>query len=144
MLGRNQGDPKRFRHKKSLRPRIRSRRLDTMSRHRKNQLYTAGHEGLNAAEFLAALKNASVTVLFDVRDRPQSRKPGFSKNSLAAECERVGIRYLHNPKLGTPPDQMEDMRAAGEYTPEIFERYRDYLLQQGESLDHAVQLATDE
>jgi uncharacterized protein (DUF488 family) len=115
-----------------------------MSRRRKISLYTAGYEGLPVTEFLEKLKGASVKVLFDIRYRPQSRKPGFSKNALAAECERVGIRYLHDPKLGTPPDQMEEMKAAGEYTPEIFERYRTFLLKQKDSLAQAVEVASDE
>jgi uncharacterized protein (DUF488 family) len=111
------------------------------NRNRKISLYTAGYEGLPVEEFIEKLKSASVKVLFDIRYRPQSRKVGFSKNSLAAECEKVGMRYLHDPNLGTPPDQMEEMKAAGEYTPEIFDRYRRFLLKQKSSLAHAVEVA---
>lgn len=115
-----------------------------MGRRRKISLFTAGYEGLAVSEFIEKLKEESVTVLFDIRYRPQSRKPGFSKNALAAECERGGIRYLHDPKLGTPPDQMAEMKEAGEYTPEIFERYRTFLLEQKDSLAQAVEVATGE
>ncbi len=114
-----------------------------MSRPRKISLFTAGYEGLAVSEFIGELKKKSVKVLFDIRYRPQSRKPGFSKNALAAECERVGIQYLHDPKLGTPPDQMAEMKEAGEYTPEIFKRYRTFLLKQKDSLAQAVKVATD-
>jgi uncharacterized protein (DUF488 family) len=113
----------------------------SVNRKRKLFLFTAGYEGLSVEEFLEKLKASSVKVLYDIRFRPQSRKPGFSKNALSAGCERLGIRYLHDSKLGTPPDQMKDMKAAGEYTPEIFARYRAFLLEQGESLERAVEVA---
>src|ERR1044071_4254750 len=111
-----------------------------MSR-RRISLFTAGYEGLALSDFLKQLNAASVEVLFDVRYRPQSRKPGFSKNKLAAACKRVGIRYVHDAKLGTPPDQMAAMKAAGEYTPRIFKRYRTFLLKQTHSLKQAVEVA---
>jgi uncharacterized protein (DUF488 family) len=93
---------------------------------------------MSLPEFLAKLKDASVEVLFDIRYRPQSRKPGFSKNALAAACEEAGISYRHDPDLGTPPDHMAEMRLAGEYTIEIFERYRGHLLTKGGALDKAA------
>jgi uncharacterized protein (DUF488 family) len=113
-----------------------------VNRRRNISLFTAGYEGLSLPDFLRQLKAASVEVLFDIRYRPQSRKPGFSKNKLAAACKRRGIRYLHDPKLGTPPDQMAAMKAAGEYTPEIFKRYRAFLLKQVESIKQAVEVAS--
>lgn len=115
-----------------------------MSRRRRTSLFTAGYEGLSLPAFLKQLNAASVEVLFDIRYRPQSRKPGFSKNKLAAACKRAGIRYLHDPKLGTPPDQMQAMKAAGEYTPEIFKRYRAFLLKQKDSLAQAAEVAANE
>lgn len=115
-----------------------------MNRRHRISLFTAGYEGLSLPEFLRQLKAASVEVLFDIRYRPQSRKPGFSKNKLSAACKRLGIRYLHDPKLGTPPDQMAAMKAAGKYTPQIFKRYRTFLLKQADSLQQAVEVASKE
>lgn len=115
-----------------------------MSRRRRISLFTTGYEGLSLQEFLHQLRAASVEVLFDIRYRPQSRKPGFSKNKLSAACERLGIRYLHDPKLGTPPDQMAAMKAIGEYTPKLFKRYRAFLLKQADSLQRAVEVASKE
>ena len=115
-----------------------------MAPRRRTSLFTAGYEGLSLSQFLKQLNAASVEVLFDIRYRPQSRKPGFSKNKLAAACKRAGIRYLHDPKLGTPPDQMEAMKAAGAYTPQIFKRYRTFLLKQGDSLEQAVEVVSKE
>jgi uncharacterized protein (DUF488 family) len=118
--------------------------LCLVSRRRKISLFTAGYEGLSLPDFLRQLKAASVEVLFDIRYRPQSRKPGFSKKKLAAACKRREIRYVHDPKLGTPPDQMAAMKEAGEYTPQIFKRYRRFLLKQVESLQTAVDVASKE
>jgi uncharacterized protein (DUF488 family) len=39
-----------------------------------------------------------------VRDRPISRRPGFSKRQLAAAIEEAGMRYVHLQALGTPPE----------------------------------------
>lgn len=54
------------------------------------------------AEFLAALKNAGVERVIDVRALPLSRRPGFSKNILAATLNDAGIDYVHLKNLGTP------------------------------------------
>ncbi len=53
---------------------------------------------------LAALSAAGVTLLIDVRDRPQSRRAGFSKSGLAAAALAHGIDYRHLKRLGTPPE----------------------------------------
>jgi uncharacterized protein (DUF488 family) len=45
-----------------------------------------------------------VAILLDVRDRPISRRPGFSKRQLAAALEDAGTRYFHLQALGTPPE----------------------------------------
>ena len=46
-------------------------------------LYTIGYEGSSMATFLAALAEAGVTQLVDVRQAPVSRKPGFARRALA-------------------------------------------------------------
>ena len=65
-------------------------------------IYTIGYEGTTMAEFLAALQAASVRRVIDVRALPLSRRPGFSKSSLAAHLAEVGIDYRHLKALGTP------------------------------------------
>ncbi|RYD56344.1 MAG: DUF488 domain-containing protein [Sphingomonadales bacterium] len=54
------------------------------------------------AEFIAALKGAGVERLIDVRALPLSRRPGFSKNILAATLKEAGVEYVHLKNLGTP------------------------------------------
>ncbi|MFV0622411.1 DUF488 family protein [Sphingomonas sp. ac-8] len=65
-------------------------------------IYTIGYEATTMADFLAALQRAGVERVIDVRALPLSRRPGFSKSSLAAHLAEVGIDYRHLKALGTP------------------------------------------
>ena len=73
----------------------------------RHPLRTIGYEKASLAEVLAALEAAGIAVLIDVRDRPQSRRAGFSKRQLQAAIEGAGMRYLHLKALGTPPEGRE-------------------------------------
>jgi uncharacterized protein (DUF488 family) len=75
------------------------------------QLYTIGYEKARLGDVLAALADAGVRVLIDVRDRPISRRPGFSKRQLMAAVDEAGMRYLHLAALGTPPEGRAANRA---------------------------------
>lgn len=66
------------------------------------RIFTIGYEGVTQAEFLAALRAAGVMRVIDVRALPNSRRPGFSKNNLAAGLAEAGIDYVHLRHLGTP------------------------------------------
>lgn len=66
------------------------------------KIYTIGYEATTMGEFIAALKGAGVERLIDVRALPLSRRPGFSKNILAASVGEAGIEYVHLKNLGTP------------------------------------------
>jgi uncharacterized protein (DUF488 family) len=67
-------------------------------------LCTIGYEKARLVDFIATLTAGGIATLIDVRDRPISRRPGFSKRQLAAEVEEAGMRYLGLPALGTPPE----------------------------------------
>jgi uncharacterized protein (DUF488 family) len=73
-------------------------------------LFSIGYEKARLVDVVAALKSASVKTLIDVRDRPISRRPGFSKRQLAAGLEEAGIRYVGLKALGTPPEGREANR----------------------------------
>jgi uncharacterized protein (DUF488 family) len=66
------------------------------------KIFTIGYEATTMAEFLAALTRAGVQRVIDVRALPLSRRPGFSKSSLAASLREAGIDYVHLKQLGTP------------------------------------------
>jgi uncharacterized protein (DUF488 family) len=67
-------------------------------------LYTIGYEKARLEDVIATLTAAGVSTLIDVRDRPISRRPGFSKRQLAAAVEEAGMCYVHLQALGTPPE----------------------------------------
>ena len=67
-------------------------------------LCTIGYEKALLKDVISTLAAARVSTLIDVRDRPISRRPGFSKRQLAAAIEEAGMRYVHLQALGTPPE----------------------------------------
>jgi uncharacterized protein (DUF488 family) len=67
-------------------------------------LYTIGYEKTLLKDVVSTLAAARVATLIDVRDRPISRRPGFSKRQLSAAIEQAGMRYAHLQALGTPPE----------------------------------------
>jgi uncharacterized protein (DUF488 family) len=75
------------------------------------KIFTIGYEGTTVPEFLAALKQANVKRVIDVRALPLSRRPGFSKSSLKAAVEEAGMEYVHLKALGTPADGRAAARA---------------------------------
>jgi len=67
-------------------------------------IWTIGYERASSDAVLAALRAAGIAVLIDVRDLPLSRRAGFSKSTLRASLEAVGIEYVHLKGLGTPKE----------------------------------------
>ena len=55
-----------------------------------NRLFTIGYEQTPAKAVLDELENAGVKLLVDVRAIAASRRPGFSKNQLAAGLDERG------------------------------------------------------
>ena len=65
-------------------------------------LFTLGYEGLDLDTFVRILLHNGVECLLDVRQRPQSRKRGFSKTALSEACVENGIGYEHLAIFGCP------------------------------------------
>jgi uncharacterized protein (DUF488 family) len=78
---------------------------------RTKKLFTIGYEQTPPKAVLDELENAGVKLLVDVRAVASSRRPGFSKNQLAAGLDARGISYLHLRGLGTPKDGRQAARA---------------------------------
>lgn len=74
-------------------------------------LMTIGYERADLADFLATLKLCKVEILVDIRDRAQSRRPGFSKSALSAALSEVDIAYTHLRELGDPKEGRDAARA---------------------------------
>ena len=75
------------------------------------RLLTIGYEDATPAALVAALREAGVRRLVDVRALANSRRPGFAKRALAATLERAGIAYEHMRALGTPAEGRAAVRA---------------------------------
>lgn len=74
-------------------------------------IFTIGYARTTQEALLSALREAKVTLLADVRALPLSRRPGFSKTSLAAAVEQAGIIYRHFRHLGTPKEGRDAARS---------------------------------
>ncbi len=74
-------------------------------------LYAIGYQGVCIETLLAALLQATVAIVLDIRERPSSHKPGFSGTQLAAVLHRRGIDYLHLKALGNPKPGRDAARA---------------------------------
>ncbi|HVH49859.1 MAG TPA: DUF488 domain-containing protein [Sphingomicrobium sp.] len=75
------------------------------------RIFTVGYEGVTQTEFLAALQEAGIERVVDVRAVPNSRRPGFSKTPLRNALAEAGIDYVHLRALGTPADGRAAARA---------------------------------
>jgi uncharacterized protein (DUF488 family) len=66
---------------------------------RKKVLYTIGHSRHSIEHFINLLRQAFVSLVFDVRSIPYSRRnPQFSQKSLAGRLAEEGIAYVFSGK----------------------------------------------
>ena len=110
---------------------------------RQSPIFTIGYEGAGIPGFLAALKDAGIGLVLDIRAAPVSRKKGFSKTQLASHLAEAGIGYRHLRGLGTPKRGREAARG-GDI--ESFERiFRAHLQEPNALLDlgEALRLAKE-
>ena len=75
------------------------------------RIFTIGYEGATVGEFHAALQEAGVKRVIDVRAVANSRRPGFSKTPLRNALAEAGIDYVHLRARGTPADGRAAARA---------------------------------
>ncbi len=88
--------------------------------------YTIGYGGGGIDHFAARLQEQRVKVLIDIREKPASRKPGFSKTPLRAALEEAGIEYVHVRALGSPSTIRYEYKNGGDKET-FFKAYRAYL-----------------
>lgn len=73
-------------------------------------LFTIGYERSTLSDFVATLQMSGIDVLADIRDRAQSRRPGFSKSALSEALSKANIQYVHLKELGDPKEGREAAR----------------------------------
>ncbi len=96
-------------------------------------LFTIGFEGREAPEFFARLKENNITLLLDIRQNPNSRKPGYSKKALTASCAGHGLGYEHMVSLSAPKALRVEVQCSRDYS--LLRRgYTECLAGRGEAL----------
>lgn len=96
-------------------------------------LFTAGYEGVRLEDFIGQLKRHNVQILIDIRERPLSRKKGFSKKALTAALAAEDINYLHIKELGSPSELRKKLREDKDYS-YFFDEFSNYLSSKKDSL----------
>lgn len=77
-------------------------------------IFTVGYERRTGEDMIAALRDAGVEYLADIRDKPVSRKPDFRAAALQAFCEDARIEYGGWSKLGSTEHQRERLHETGD------------------------------
>ena len=107
------------------------------------ELFTIGYEGESQGAVLRTLVFHDVQTLLDIRELPQSRKPGLSKTALSLAAREFGIAYEHVRALGTPRDIR--YRRKIDHDQHAFEvAFMEYLATQGEAMDALAERALTE
>ena len=105
-------------------------------------LYTVGYEGLNIHQFLNMLDKYNIDKIIDIRERPISRKPGFSKNILREELQENGIEYAYIPALGCPKEIRINYKADAEWIA-YTKKFKAYVKTQDAALAEVMEMMTD-
>lgn len=104
---------------------------------------TIGHSTRTLEEFIGLLQAHSATGVVDVRTVPRSRhNPQFNKASLPVSLKKVGLGYLHMPRLGGLRHPQRDSLNMG-WRNASFRGYADYMQtpEFEQSLEEFIQLA---
>lgn len=96
-------------------------------------LFTSGYEGVGLEDFIEQLKENNVEILIDIREKPISRKKGFSKKSLTQALALENIDYLHLKELGSPSELRKKLREDKDYS-YFFDEFSSYLSSKKQSL----------
>lgn len=100
-------------------------------------IFTIGYEGVSIEEWKTRLIEAGVTFIVDIRERPISRKKGFSKTALRDHLERINIGYIHYRNLGSPGEIRKRLMIDRDYIT-FFDEYEKHLSMQEALLQEIV------
>jgi len=108
------------------------------------EIFTIGYENKNIDELINILKGKKVRVLVDVRNYPNSRINGFSKNALKEALYQAGIRYCSWPELGSPKEIRDYARKDKDYKKALnyYKKYIDKMENDVEKLRLIISLTS--
>lgn len=96
-------------------------------------IFTIGYEGMSIDTFMSLLALHGIKTIVDIRELPLSRKPGFSKKSLANTLNLAGFEYIHIASLGCPKPVRDSYRADANWA-----HYTEDFLQHLQTQKHAL------
>jgi uncharacterized protein (DUF488 family) len=91
-----------------------------------------GYEGITIDRYLRELISENIQLVIDVRKNPVSMKYNFNKNSLKTKFAKVGISYIHIPKLGIASALRKHVSNQQEHL-QMLDNYDDMFLPQAEN-----------
>lgn len=100
-------------------------------------VYTIGYEGETIDLWIQRLMAAGITMLVDIREKPLSRKKGFSKSALKKQLEKHNIGYTHYRDLGSPSDIRKQLMQDKDFIT-FFDEYDRHLTDHEDVLDDIV------
>lgn len=83
--------------------------------HAGTPLFTIGYERSTINDFADTLKAFHIETVVDIRERPLSRKRGFSKTALANHFQLYAISYIHIAALGCPKTVRDAYKKDGDW-----------------------------
>lgn len=106
-------------------------------------LFTIGYERRSGEDLIAALLDAGVEALVDVRQRPMSRKADFRKKALEASCTEAGVDYVGMPELGSTDALRDRLKETGDFR--MFAKaFRQHVRRKAiEAIDSLAELASE-
>lgn len=108
-------------------------------------LVTIGYERRSREQFLAAMRQAEVQVVVDVRWSAISQVAAFCEEPLRRAVLAADLGYLHLAVLGSPPALRQQLERMGNYA-QFFAAYRQYLADAAaaqQTLTHLADLARE-
>jgi len=105
-------------------------------------VFTVGYEGRNQQDILSLMSSHSISTVIDVRERPISRKPGFSKNHLMRFLQDNDLAYRSYRQLGSPKELREKVKTDGNLD-YFFDHFREYLKTKRTFLNEVAELVNE-
>jgi uncharacterized protein (DUF488 family) len=85
----------------------------------RSPIATIGYERAKLDDFLRSLREAGVTILFDIRANAWSRRSEFAAKRLEAALAAAGVAYRHLPALGSPDPARDAARSERHYRAQL-------------------------
>ena len=99
-----------------------------------SKIHTVGYQGISVDRLLNTLMKVGVGTLVDVRANPTARRYGFHRSTLDRLCNLVGIRYVHEPRLGVGKARRTQLSENSNYA-QYMEEYRTGLNRQESAIE---------